>query len=484
MRPDLLIRGGTVVTVGGSTRADVAVSGGRIAAIEPDLGGLATSAREVVNAAGLLVLPGVIDVHTHTRVGSDAEPDRFFQDSVAAAFGGTTTFLAFNNPGTGSSAAAARSLLTGLREWRAATTSDSAVDIAVSLVLTAAQRDPIAELPAVIAAGVPTVKAFMVYDFGVDDATLLRALATMGERGGLLEVHCENRTILESLTARHLAAGEIEPRFHASSRPPYVEAEATGRAISLARAASSVRAGRSGSSARVSPAPLYVVHLSCAEALAQVRAARAEGLPVFAETCPHYLSLTDERYLATPEEAARYVISPPLRGAGQPEALWAGLADGSLALVGTDHVPDRVAVEKQSWRESFDRISNGGPGIETLLAIVYAEGVARGRLTLERMVDVLSTTPARLFGLRSKGAIGVGLDADVVLFDPAVRRTIRAADLHHTSDYTPYEGFEVPGAVRSTIVRGGFVVRDGAFVGRRGYGQFVERELECLPEGR
>lgn len=462
---DLLVRGGTVVTARGSRLADVAIESGRIVRVEPDLGGLAASAREVVDATDLLVLPGAIDVHTHTRVASDAEPDRFFQDSVAAAHGGTTTFLAFNNPGTGSSSAADRSLLAGLREWRAATAADSAVDTALSLVITASQDDPIAELPAAIAAGAPTFKAFMVYDFGVDDATLSQALATTGAHGGLLEVHCENRAILEERTAAHLAAGEVEPRFHASSRPPDVEAEATGRAIALARAVD---------------APLYVVHLSCAEALAHVRAARAEGRPVFAETCPHYLTLTDERYAGSAEEAARYVISPPLRGAGEPEALWRGLDDEDLAVVATDHVPDRVALEKQSWRESFDRISNGGPGIETLLSLVYSEGVARSRITLERMVDLLAATPARLFGLPAKGAIEAGRDADLVLFDPKARRTIRASDLHHTSDYTPYEGFEVTGSVRSTIVRGSFVVRDGAFVGQRGYGRFVERELEPL----
>jgi dihydropyrimidinase len=460
---DLLVRGGTVVSAAGSRRADVAVEGGRITEVEPDLGGLADAASDVVDATGLLVLPGVIDVHTHTRVASDAEPDRFFQDTVAAAFGGTTTFLAFNNPGTGSSAAAGRSLMAGLREWRAATDADSAVDIGLSLVITAAQDDPITELPSAIAAGVPTFKAFMVYDFGVDEATLSRALSAAGAGGGMLQVHCENRTMLEALTAGHLAAGETAPRYHALSRPPIVEALATERAIALARAAG---------------APLYVVHLSCADALGQVRAARAEGLPVFAETCPHYLTLTEDRYEDPPEEAARFVISPPLRAAGNPDALWAGLAAGDLALIATDHVPDRIAIEKRTWRESFDRIANGAPGIETLLTLVYSEGVAGGRLTLERMVDLLATTPARLFGLRAKGAIEVGRDADLVLFDPAARSTIRAADLHHTSDYTPYEGLEVSGAVRSTIVRGSLVVRDGVFVGQRGHGRFVERELD------
>lgn len=468
---DLLIRGGTVVSASGSALADVAVEGGRIVAVGPDLGGpdgtggYAAAAREVVDATGLLVLPGAVDVHTHARVATADEPDRFFRDSVAAAFGGTTTFLAFNNPGTGASRAAARSLTTGVREWRAATEADAAVDVGLSLVVTPAAEDPVAELPAVVAAGVPTLKAFMVYQFGVDDATLLRLLAATAAHGALLEVHCENRAILEALTARHLAAGEVGPAFHATSRPPYVEAEATGRAIALSRAAR---------------APLHVVHLSSAEALDAVRDARADGLPVFAETCPHYLALTDERYAGDPEAAARFVISPPLRGAGQPDALWRGLADGELALVATDHVPNRAAVEKRAWRESFDRIPNGAPGIETLLSLVHSEGVVRGRITRERMVDLLATTPARLFGLRSKGAVEVGRDADLVLFDPTARRTLRATDLHDASDYTPYEGREVVGAVRSTIVRGSFVVRDGAFVGRRGHGRFVERELESM----
>ncbi|HLB44396.1 MAG TPA: amidohydrolase family protein, partial [Candidatus Limnocylindrales bacterium] len=177
------------------------------------------------------------------------------------------------------------------------------------------------------------------------------------------------------------------------------------------------------------------------------------------------------------EQAARYVISPPLRSPADRDALWTALADGSLALVATDHVPDRLAVEKQSWRESFDRISNGAPGIETLLAVVYSEGVVRGRITLERMVDALCTTPARLFGLNLKGAIEVGRDADIVLFDPTERRTLRAAELHHSSDYTPYEGIETSGVVRSVMVRGEFVIRDGRFVGRRGFGKFCERRL-------
>ena len=460
---NLLIVGGTVVTAGGSSRADVAIDGGRIEAIEADLSGLAAST-EVVDATGLLVLPGMVDVHTHTRVATDAEPDRFFQDSVAAAFGGTTTFLAFNNPGTGSSPAAERSLMAGLREWRAATEHDSAIDYAVSVAISGRMDDPVAELPAMVDAGVSTAKAFMVFDFRLDDVRLFEAMGVLARRGGMLQVHCEDPVIIDAAVASALHRGNTAARYHATSRPAYAEGVATARAMAFARAAD---------------APVHVVHLSSADALRHVREAKALGLPVSAETCPHYLALTEERYEASDElEVAKVVISPPLRTAADRDAMWAGLAAGDLDLIATDHVPDRAAVEKGDALRgvAFDRISNGAPGIETLLAIAYAEGVARGRLTVERLVDVLATTPARRFGLARKGAIEVGKDADLVLFDPAARRVIRAMDLHHTSDYTPYEGFEVAGTVRSVFVRGRTVIRDGAFVGDRGYGRFVERE--------
>ncbi|HEY8636181.1 MAG TPA: amidohydrolase family protein, partial [Candidatus Limnocylindrales bacterium] len=413
---------------------------------------------------GLLVLPGVVDVHTHTRVASDVEPDRFFQDSVAAAFGGTTTFLSFNNPGTGSSRAAERSLLTGVREWRAATDGDSAVDIGLSLAVSGHADDPIAELPATIDAGVATSKAFMVFDFRLPDQRLFEAMRTMGRHGGMLQVHCEDPVLLDAAVASALQRGDVAPRYHAITRPSYVEAVATARALAFARMAE---------------APVHLVHLSSAAALEEVRRAKAAGVHVSAETCPHYLVLTEDRYDdPDPVACARYVISPPLRTPADRDALWAALADGSLDLVATDHVPDRLDTEKAEAAKGvpFNQISNGAPGIETLLTILYSEGVAKGRITLERMVDLLATTPAARFGLATKGAIEVGRDADIVIFDPAARRTIRATDLHHTSDYTPYEGLEVTGAVRSVLVRGRAVIANGAFVGRRGFGRFVGRE--------
>ncbi|MEP7041108.1 MAG: dihydropyrimidinase [Chloroflexota bacterium] len=456
---DLVIRGGTIVTAQGSSTAAVMIADGRIA----EVGEAADAHRDIpsVDANGLLVLPGCVDVHTHTRLPSETEPDRFFADSAAAAFGGTTTFLAFNNPGTGISDEGAGSLLAGMREFRARTDGESAIDFGLSAVISGQQDDPINELPELIAAGVPSAKAFMVYDFRLSDERLFAALRTMGKHGGMLQVHCENATVIDGLVAEAVARGNVSCRHHALTRPTYAEAEATHRAIALARAAD---------------ASVYIVHLSCADALAEVAAAKARGWPVFAETCPHYLTLTDARYDADDEqEVIRSVISPPLRSESDRGALWLGLRAGGLDLVATDHVPDRLAVEKRCPAPPFPQISNGAPGIETLLSVTYDEGVVGGRISIERMVDLLATTPARLFGMDAKGAIEVGRDADLVLFDPQARRTIRQSELHHTGDFTPYEGREVRGAVRSVYQRGAAVVQDGVFVGARGKGRFLER---------
>ena len=459
---DLVVTGGTVVTAGGSRVADVGITNGRISEVGE---GLATphSGAATVDASGLLVLPGCVDVHTHTRLPSDAEPDRFFVDSVAAAFGGTTTFLAFNNPGTGISDEGSGSLLAGMREFRARTEGESAIDFGLSAVLSGQQDDPIGELPELIAAGVPTAKAFMVYDFRLPDERLFAALRTMGRHGGMLQVHCENATVIDALVADAVARGNVACRHHALTRPTYAEAEATHRAIALARAAE---------------ASVYIVHLSCADALAEVAAAKARGWPVYAETCPHYLTLTEARYDAPDEqEVIRSVISPPLRSEADRGALWLGLRAGGLDLVATDHVPDRLAVEKRCPAPPFPQISNGAPGIETLLSVTYDEGVAGGRISVERMVDLLSTTPARLFGLSGKGAIEAGRDADLVLFDPQARRTIRQSELHHTGDFTPYEDRPVRGAVRAVFQRGVPLIQDGAFVGGRRRGRFIERSI-------
>jgi dihydropyrimidinase len=448
-----------VVRASGSLGADVGVADGRIAAVEPAIP--AGAGQRSIDATGLLVLPGVIDVHTHTRIPSDAEPDRFYQDSMAAACGGTTTFLSFNNPGTGISQGAQQRLRDGVREWLDRTAGESAVDYGLSAVITAQQKDPVADLARAVRQGVPSFKCFLVYDFGVDEELLRRLLVASGQLGALLQVHGEDRTMLEQGIAKELAAGRTGPDGHAASRPPRVEAAGTGRVIEIAAGVG---------------APVYLVHVSCRAAVDRISLARAGGLPVFAETCPHYLALDGSRYQLPAELSIRSVISPPLREPSDQAALWEALSGGSLDLVATDHVPDRLAVEKRWTGQPFTEVSNGGPGIETLLSVVYGTGVVTGRITVERMVDLLATTPARLFGLPLKGSVEVGRDADLVVFDPSVRRTLHQSDLHHTSDFTPYEGMEVTGAVRGVLVRGEDAVRDGVFVGRRGTGLFVERQ--------
>jgi dihydropyrimidinase len=434
---DLVVTGGTVVGPGESERADVAIRRGRVEAVGPDLARIGTP---TLDAEGMLVLPGVVDAHTHVRLPDRRHPRRFGDDLAAAALGGTTTVLSFNNPGTGISRRGSRSLLAGLDEFVTRTEERAPIDYGLSAVVTGQQRSALSELPELIRRGVPTFKAFMVYDFAVADDVLPRLLRTAADHGGMLQLHCEDPSIIDPLVADALARGDLGPRHHALTRPPEAETAATRQAIELARR---------------EEAPLYIVHLSCEGALEAVAEAKGRGEPVFAETCPHYLTFTDALY-ADPDDAEvmKRVISPPLRSQADVDALWAGLRDGILDVVASDHVPDRLDTEKRLPAPPFPEISNGAPGIETLLGVTYSVGVAEGRIGVERLVDVLSTTPARLFGLRSKGELAVGRDADLVVWDPNARRTLSQADLHHTSDFTPYEGLEVRGAPVQVLSRG------------------------------
>jgi len=449
---DLVVVGGTVVTSDGARRADLSVADGRIERIAANL---PREGLEVVDATGLLVLPGVVDVHTHVRLSDPGHPDRFERDLRAAAHGGTTTVLTFNNPGTGISEHGSTSLLRGLEEFRERTAGRAAVDYGLCAVVSAQQPDALDELPELIRGGVPTFKAFMVYDFAVPDDALPALLKAAARHGGMLQLHCEDPSVIDPLVSDALRRGDIGPRHHPRTRPVEAEARATRHAIELARRAE---------------APLYIVHLSCEAALDEVAEAKARGEPIYAETCPHYLTLTDALY-ADPDDAEvmKRVISPPLRQRTDVDALWGGLRDGILDVVASDHVPDRVDTEKALPALPFPEISNGAPGIETLLAVVYSEGVAHGRLGLDRMTEVLSRTPARLFGLEGKGRIEAGADADLVLWDPSAIREIRQADLHHTSDFTPYEGLEVQGAAKHVLLRGRAV--------EVGSGRFIERRL-------
>ena len=390
--PDVVIRGGTVVTAAGSRRADVAIDGGVITAIEADLAGPAAGADRVVEATGMLVLPGVVDVHTHTRVAHDAEPDRFFQDSVAAAFGGTTTFLSFNNPGTGSSPAAERSLATGLAEWRAATDGDSAIDYGLSLAVSGHCEEPLSELPATIEAGVATSKAFMVFDFRLGDQALFDAMRVMGEAGGMLQVHCEDPVLLDAGVAAALARGDTGPRFHAASRPAYVEAVATARALAFARATDS---------------PVHVVHLSSAAALDEVRRAKAAGVRVTAETCPHYLVLTEDALRRARPDALRvlrHLAAPALgrrsgRAVGRP-GRWHARSRGHRPR------PRSCGDREGRCRRAASRSTGSATGRRASRPCwrsCTARASRAGASPLERMVELLSTTPARTVRAGSQG---------------------------------------------------------------------------------
>jgi dihydropyrimidinase len=455
----LLIKGGRIVTAVDDYAGDILVEGPTVAAIFAHGQAPAIDA-SVLDATGKLVIPGGIDAHTHLDMpfGGTTSADDFESGTIAAAHGGTTSIVDFAIQYKGQTLREARDA------WMRKAEGKAAIDYGFHMIITDLPDAVEKEMDILVKEGVTSFKLFMAYRgvLMLDDGSIFRALLRTGENGGTICMHAENGDVIDVLVKRALAEGHTAPKWHALTRPPRAEAEATYRAICLAEMAN---------------VPLYVVHLSAAEALEKIAEARDRGLPMHAETCPQYLFLSYENYEEPGFEGAKYVMSPPLRAKGNEEALWRGLKMNDLQAVSTDHCPFCMKEQKELGKDDFSKIPNGAPGIETRMSLLWDGGVVKGRISPNRFVELTSTSPAKIFGLfPRKGTIAPGSDADLVVFDPNRKVTLSAKTLHQRVDYTPYEGRVVQGAADAVISRGEVIVENGAFKGNAGRGSFLKRK--------
>jgi dihydropyrimidinase len=458
MRFDTVIRNGTVVTATDTYLADVAILGGRIAAIGKDLP--IENSGNVIDATGRYVMPGGIDVHTHLDMpfGGTTSADDFETGTIAAAFGGTTTLIDFAIQYKG------QTLHQAFDTWMKKASGKAATDYSFHCIITELGDTQLQEMKTLVREGVPTFKLFMAYPgvFMLDDASIFRAMNAAANSGGMICMHAENGGAIDVIVQRALAEGKRAPKYHALTRPTTAEAEATSRSIALAEMAG---------------APVYIVHLSCNEALEKVREGRDRGLPVYAETCPQYLYLSLENMDAPGFEGAKYVFTPPLREKWHQEKLWQGLAKDDLQVVSTDHCPFCYKEQKELGKDDFTKIPNGGPGIEHRLSLVFSGGVHGKHFSPNRFVQLVSTAPAKLFGLYPrKGAVAIGSDADLVVFDPNEEQVISAKTHHMRVDYSMFEGIRVKGVPKIVLARGRTIIENGKFVGKPGAGEFLKRE--------
>jgi dihydropyrimidinase len=455
--PSTLIKNGTVVTAERSFAADILIDGEKIRDIAPSLP--AEQADRIIDAAGMLLLPGGIDVHTHLDMpfGGTTSCDDFETGTRAAAFGGTTTLIDFAIQPKGTK------MRDALDIWWKKADGRASIDYGLHMIVTDLGEAGLEDMDSLVDEGVASFKLFMAYPgvLMVDDATIFQALGRTAKNGALICMHAENGGVIDVIVRRALAEGKTAPIYHALTRPVTAEAEAVHRAIAMAE---------------IAGAPVYIVHLSSEDALNEVREARDRGLPVFAETCPQYLLLNIEEMQRPGFESAKYVFTPPLREKHHPPKLWEGLKHDHLQVVSTDHCPFCFADQKNLGKDDFTKIPNGGPGIENRLQLLHHHGVNLGRLSLNRFVELVATTPAKLFGLYPrKGTLAPGSDADVVVWDPKADHTITAKTHHMRVDYSMFEGFTVKGNAKMVMSRGEILIDDGSYLGRPGRGQFLKR---------
>lgn len=452
-----LIKNGKVITSSDTYEADILIEDEQIVLIGKDLP--VDRDMRVIDAEGKYVLPGMVDEHTHVESpfgGTVTAPWR--TESVAAAMGGTTTIVDFALQSKG------ESLMQGVNKWKTRAQGQSAIDYGFHIGVTDLRKETIEEISTIVEEGIPTLKVFMAYksDLMVDDQTLFQTLEAAKEVGALVLVHAENGAVIELLQQKCLKAGQVEPYYHAVSRPIEVETEATARAISIAE---------------IVGAPLFIVHVSGEEPAQKIREAKAKGLPIYAETCPHYLFLTIDELKKPDFEGAKFVCSPPLREQKHQESLWKALQDGTLQAIGSDHCAFNYKGQKEMGKGDFTKIPNGGNGIEHRFTLLYTHAVRTGYLPLNKLVDLLSTTPAKVNGLfPKKGTIAVGSDADLVLFDPNGKKTISNQTSNQGLDYDMFEGFETEGIVSDVFLRGKQIVQSAKYIGNLGDGLFRKRK--------
>ncbi len=451
----ILIKSGNVVTAVDNYFADVLIENDKVTLIGREL---SMDADRVIDASGRLVIPGGIDPHTHMELpfGGTFASDDFRTGTIAAAHGGTTTIIDFAVQYQG------ESLIQAVDNWHKKAEGKTAIDYGFHLITTDLPDERVPEMRQLISEGVMSFKLFMAYPgvFLVDDATIFRAMKNAGQAGGLICMHAENGIVINEIIKHALAEGKTAPKYHALTRPTKAEAEGVHRAIAIAEMAD---------------APVYIVHLSCADALEEVREARDNGLPAYAETCPQYLFLDYSLYERDGFEGAKWVMTPPLREKWNQDKLWQGLRGNDLQVISTDHCPFCMR-EKELGLNDFTKIPNGGPGVEHRMSLIYNGGVDGGKIGLNRFVELTSTSAAKLFGLfPRKGTIAIGSDADIVIFDPNEEMTISAATHHMNVDYSAYEGMKVKGVTKTVLSRGRVVIEDGRYTGKPGDGQFLKR---------